>query len=192
MEFKDGKPRCEWVTTDPVYIEYHDQEWGRRNQDDQKLFEMLCLEGAQAGLSWITILKRRENYRAAFDNFDPKKVSQYGEEKVKELLHNKGIIRNELKIRSVITNAQAFLAIQQAHGTFAAYIWHFVGGKPIENDWEKHADVPGSTPESIQMSKDLKKQGFKFVGPTICYAFMQATGMVNDHTQQCFLYHRRT
>lgn len=192
MEFTDGKPRCEWVTSDQIYIDYHDQEWGRPTYDGRKLFEMLCLEGAQAGLSWITILKRRENYKKTFDNFDPKKVSQYEENKVQGLLQDKGIIRNERKIRSVITNAQAVLAIQQEYGTFSSYIWQFVGGEPIRNDWEKHADVPASTPESMQMSKDLKKRGFKFVGPTICYAFMQATGMVNDHTKGCFLYDRKT
>lgn len=192
MEHMDKKPRCDWVTTDQIYIDYHDQEWGKPTYDDDKLFEMLCLEGAQAGLSWITVLKRRENYREAFDYFNPEKISQYDENTVQELLYNKGIIRNERKIRSVITNAQAFLAIRQEHGSFAVYIWQFVGGKPIQNDWEKHADVPASTQESTQMSKDLKKRGFKFVGPTICYAFMQATGMVNDHTKQCFLYHRNT
>src|SRR5699024_2568193 len=145
MEFMDGKSRCAWVSTEKIYIDYHDQEWGRPTYDERKLFEMLCLEGAQAGLSWITILKRRENYKKAFDNFNPEKVSQYGEIKVRELLQNKGIIRNERKIRSVITNAQAFLAIQEEYGAFSTYIWQFVGGRPIRNDWEKHADVPAST-----------------------------------------------
>jgi len=153
---------------------------------------MICLEGAQAGLSWITILKRRENYRKAFDHFDPETVSQYGEDKVQELLQDKGIIRNERKIRAFITNAQMLLDIREEYGAFASYIWQFTGGKPIQNDWRNHSEVPDSTTESAQMSKDLKKRGFKFVGPTICYAFMQATGMVNDHTQQCFLYpHKR-
>ncbi|WP_188456045.1 DNA-3-methyladenine glycosylase I [Virgibacillus oceani] len=183
------KNRCDWVTEDPIYVEYHDKEWGKPTQDDQQLFEMLSLEGAQAGLSWITILKRRRNYRIAFDNFDPQKVSNYDEKKVKELLQDEGIIRNKLKVRSVITNAQAFLNVQQEFGTFDRYIWQFVDGKPILNHWQDHASVPAQTPESENMSKDLKKRGFKFVGPTICYAFMQATGMVNDHTADCFLYH---
>ncbi|SFB05419.1 DNA-3-methyladenine glycosylase I [Lentibacillus halodurans] len=179
--------RCEWVTDDQVYIDYHDYEWGRPTHDDQILFEMLSLEGAQAGLSWITILKRRENYREAFDQFDPMTVSQYDHHKVEELIQNEGIIRNRRKVNSVITNARAFLEIQQAYGSFDDYIWQFVGGEPIVNDWTAHADVPSWTKASEQMSKDLKKRGFKFVGPTICYAFMQATGMVNDHTRDCFL-----
>ncbi|MEW9675218.1 DNA-3-methyladenine glycosylase I [Lentibacillus sp. L22] len=189
MKDASMKSRCDWVTSDPIYIDYHDHEWGQPTYDDQKLFEMLCLEGAQAGLSWITILKRRENYRAAFDQFDPKQVSAYDENKVNELLQDEGIIRNERKIRSVITNAQAFLRIADEFGSFRSYIWQFVGGQPINNHWETHADVPATTKESEQMSKDMKKRGFKFVGPTICYAFMQATGMVNDHTKNCFLYH---
>ncbi|MFD1361170.1 DNA-3-methyladenine glycosylase I [Lentibacillus salinarum] len=179
--------RCGWVTNDLIYIDYHDHEWGRPTHDDQTLFEMLSLEGAQAGLSWITILKRRENYRAAFDNFVPEKVAQYDDEKVDELLHNDGIIRNRRKIESVITNARVFLDIQREVGSFNDYIWQFVGGEPVLNNWAEHADVPSSTKASEQMSKGLKKHGFKFVGPTICYAFMQATGMVNDHTQDCFL-----
>lgn len=183
--------RCEWATSDQVYIEYHDHEWGRPTHDEQELFEMLSLEGAQAGLSWITILKRRENYRSAFDDFDPKQVSSYDEDKINELLQDEGIIRNKLKVRSVITNAQAFLNIQEEFGTFDSYIWQFVDGEPILNNWATHAEVPASTTESEQMSKDLKKRGFKFVGPTICYAFMQATGMVNDHTKDCFLYHKK-
>ncbi|HLS09062.1 DNA-3-methyladenine glycosylase I [Lentibacillus sp.] len=181
--------RCEWVTDDPIYIEYHDHEWGRPVHDDQKLFEMLSLEGAQAGLSWITILKRRENYRKAFDNFDPEKVAHFDSDRIHKLIQNKNIIRNRRKIESVITNAMAFLNIQREFGSFDHYIWQFVGGEPILNDWADHAVVPSSTEESEQMSKDLKKRGFKFVGPTICYAFMQATGMVNDHTRDCFLYH---
>lgn len=181
--------RCAWVTEDPVYISYHDDEWGRPVYDDQKLFEMLSLEGAQAGLSWITILKRRENYREAFAGFAPDIVSNYSEAKIQTLLKDKGIIRNGRKIRSVVTNAKISLAIQQEFGSFADYIWQFVGGEPMINHWETHADVPDVTKESEQMSKDLKKRGFKFVGPTICYAFMQAVGMVNDHTKECFLYH---
>lgn len=183
------KQRCEWVTDDQLYIDYHDEEWGNPVHDDQKLFEMLCLEGAQAGLSWITILKRRENYRKAFDNFDPLRVSTYNQKKIEELTQNEGIIRNKSKIHSVITNAKAFLEVKEEYGTFDRYIWQFVGGKPVNNNWRTHADVPAITKESEQMSKDLKKRGFKFVGPTICYAFMQATGMVNDHTQDCFLFH---
>lgn len=182
--------RCAWVTSDPVYVEYHDHEWGVPTQDDRNLFEMLSLEGAQAGLSWITILKRRSNYREAFDRFDPEIVSKYGEDKINELLENEGIIRNKLKVRSVITNAQAFLQVQREFGSFAAYIWQFVNGEQIVNDWETYDEVPAKTKESEQMSKDLKKRGFKFVGPTICYAFMQATGMVNDHTKGCYKYHK--
>src|SRR5699024_4222067 len=183
--------RCAWVTEDPLYIKYHDVEWGIPTHDDQKLFEMITLEGAQAGLSWITILKRRENYRTAFDNFDPKTISMYSEEKIQDLLRDEGIIRNKRKVRSVITNAQAFLGIQEEFGSVDHYIWRFVGGEPILNNWETHDEVPALTKESEQMSKDLKKRGFKFVGPTICYAFMQATGMVNDHTKDCFLYHKK-
>ncbi len=180
--------RCAWVTDDPLYIAYHDQEWGRPVHDDRKFFEMLSLEGAQAGLSWITILRRRENYLAAFDHFYPEKVSKYDDKKIQKLLEDEGIIRNKLKVRSVVTNAQAFLQVQEEFGSFSDYIWQFVGGEAILNQWQTHADVPDKTPESEQMSKSLKKRGFKFVGPTICYAFMQAVGMVNDHTADCFLY----
>ncbi|WP_088051155.1 DNA-3-methyladenine glycosylase I [Virgibacillus dakarensis] len=183
------KTRCEWATSEQIYIDYHDYEWGKPTHDDQKLFEMLCLEGAQAGLSWITILKRRENYRAAFDNFAPELISAYDEHKINELLQDEGIIRNKRKIHSAITNAQAFLNVQREFSSFDSYIWQFVDGKPILNDWATHTEVPASTKQSELMSKDLKKRGFTFVGPTICYAFMQATGMVNDHTQDCFLYH---
>ncbi|MEC5424596.1 DNA-3-methyladenine glycosylase I [Virgibacillus sp. C22-A2] len=180
--------RCEWVTNDPLYIEYHDQEWGKPTHNDRELFEMLCLEGAQAGLSWITILKRRENYREAFDFFNAKVISQYSDNKIESLLQNEGIIRNKLKVRSVVTNAQAFLKVQEEFGSFDNYIWQFVGGETIDNDWKSHDEVPATTKESEKMSKDLKKRGFKFIGPTICYAFMQATGMVNDHTRNCFLH----
>ncbi|WP_100012199.1 DNA-3-methyladenine glycosylase I [Lentibacillus sediminis] len=186
------KQRCAWVTDDPVYIAYHDQEWGRPVHDDQHLFEMLSLEGAQAGLSWITILRRREHYREAFDGFAPQIVSKYGEDKVSELLQNEGIIRNQLKIRSVISNAQVFLQVQEEFGSFDRYAWQFVDGEPIVNHWETHEQVPAWTEESARMSKDMKKRGFKFVGPTILYAFMQATGMVNDHTKGCFLYPGRS
>lgn len=182
-----SQKRCDWVTSDQLYLDYHDYEWGRPTHDDRELFEMLSLEGAQAGLSWITILKRRENYRKAFDYFDVATISEYGEEKIQELLEDEGIIRNKLKVRSVVTNAQCFLNVQAAFGSFDTYIWQFVGGEPIINEWGTHAEVPAFTKESEEMSKDLKKRGFKFVGPTICYAFMQATGMVNDHTKECFL-----
>jgi|SRR5690625_813 len=181
------KRRCSWVTDDPIYIKYHDEEWGRPVYEDQLLFEMLSLEGAQAGLSWITILKRRHSYRVAFDQFDPKIVRGYDEIKIQSLLQNEGIIRNKLKVRSVVTNAEAFLRVQEEFGSFGAYIWQFTDGKPLINKWERHEDVPASTVESERMSKDLKKRGFKFVGPVICYAFMQAIGMVNDHTQDCWL-----
>lgn len=182
--------RCKWVTEDPLYIRYHDEEWGRPTHDERELFEMLCLEGAQAGLSWITILRRREKYRQAFACFDPEEVSRFSEEKVERLLQDKGIIRNKLKVRAFIENAKAFLQVQMEFGSFDKYIWSFVGGEPIKNNWQKHEDVPAYTEESERMSKDLKKRGFKFVGPTICYAFMQATGMVNDHTADCFLYQK--
>lgn len=189
------KIRCEWVTDDPDYIRYHDEEWGPRpaegssviNHDDRYLFEMLSLEGAQAGLSWLTILKRRDNYRKAFDHFDPLVVAHYDEDKVASLLENKGIIRNQLKIRSVISNAQALLKVQEEFGSFNTYVWQFVGGKPIINRWVSHSEVPAQTKESEALSKDLKKRGFKFVGPVICYSFMQAVGLVNDHTKECFL-----
>lgn len=183
------KIRCDWTTDDQIYINYHDHEWGEPTHGDQELFEMLLLEGAQAGLSWITILKRRDNYRKAFDYFDPVKISQYDDRKREELLQDEGIIRNKLKVNAFINNAKQFLKVQEEFGSFDNYIWQFVGGEPILNDWAHHEDVPGFTEESKQMSKDLKKRGFKFVGPTICYAFMQATGMVNDHTKDCFLYH---
>lgn len=183
-----NRNRCEWVTEDKIYIDYHDYEWGIPTHDDRALFEMLSLEGAQAGLSWITILKRRANYQKAFDNFVPEIVSKYDEKKIDVLLANEGIIRNRLKVRSVVTNAQAFLQVQETFGSFDRYIWQFVDGAPLFNSWETHAEVPATTEQSERMSKDLKKRGFKFVGPTICYAFMQATGMVNDHTKDCFKY----
>jgi|SRR5690625_2588705 len=184
------KERCSWVTKDPLYIKYHDEEWGNPVYNDQKLFEMLSLEGAQAGLSWLTILKRRENYRRAFDDFDPIKISAYSEEKINQLINDKEIIRNKLKIRSVVTNAKAYLKVQEEFGSFSNYLWKFTGGKPILNDWSSQEEIPTSTKESKQLSNDLKKRGFKFVGPVICYAFMQAVGMVNDHTKDCFLYYK--
>lgn len=181
--------RCEWVPlVDPLYIRYHDEEWGVPVHDDLKLFELLILEGAQAGLSWNTILKKRENYRKAYEGFDPRKIAKYDEDKVKSLMSNQGIIRNELKIRSVIKNAIAFMNVQQEFGNFDSYIWKFVGNKPKINGWRSIKEIPARTPESDAMSKDLKKRGFKFVGSTICYAFMQATGMVNDHVVHCFRY----
>ena len=180
------KKRCGWCTADPVYIEYHDKEWGRPVHDDRLLFEFLILEGAQAGLSWLTVLKKRENYRRAFDHFDAAKIARYDEKKVKELLNNEGIIRNRLKIISAIANAKAFLAVQKEFGTFDQYIRQFVDGKPRKNKISGLKDLPAQTPASDAMSRELKKRGFNFVGPTICYAFMQATGMVNDHAADCF------
>lgn len=180
--------RCTWASSDPLYISYHDQEWGLPLHDDQQLFEFLSLEGAQAGLSWITILKKRAAYRTAFDQFDPNIVAEYDETKIQELLSNVGIVRNKLKLRSTVTNAQLFLAVQKEFGSFDKYIWGFVSGVPTVNAWKSLDDVPANTPVAEAMSKDLKKRGFKFIGPTICYAFMQATGMVNDHTTDCFRY----
>jgi len=182
------KNRCGWCTADTIYIDYHDKEWGRPLHDDRLLFEFLVLEGAQAGLSWITVLKKRENFRRAFDNFDAVKVARYNDKKIKELLDNPGIIRNRLKIASAISNAKAFLAVQKEFGTFDKYIWQFVEGKPIKNHIPHYKKLPAKTEISDAMSKDLKKRGFNFVGSTICYAFMQATGMVNDHTTDCFCY----
>ena len=182
--------RCAWVKDDSLEIAYHDNEWGVPVTDDQKLFEFLILEGAQAGLSWSTVLKKRENYRQAFANFDPKRVAQFDEVKQEELKQNPGIIRNRLKIASAVTNARLFLDIQAEYGSFASYIWQFVGGKPIQNHWENLEQVPATSLQSEAMSKELKKRGFKFVGSTICYAYMQATGMVNDHTTNCFRYEK--
>ncbi len=169
-------------------IRYHDEEWGRPVHDDRRLFEFLILEGAQAGLSWETILKKREAYRKAFDRFDPKVVAKYGKGKVRELLRNSGIVRNRLKIEGAIRNANAFLAVRDEFGSFDAYIWQFVGGQPLVNAWRSLRQLPATTPESDAMSKDLKRRGFTFVGSTICYAFMQAVGMVNDHVVHCFRY----
>lgn len=180
------KKRCSWVTKEPLYIEYHDKEWGVPVYDDRKLFEMLCLEGAQAGLSWWTILQKRENYRNAFDHFEAEKIIQYPEEKWQTLKEDPGIVRNKLKIQSVLTNAQAFLRIQNQYGSFSHYIWSFVDHKPIINYWKTGSEVPATSDISDAMSKRLKKDGFKFVGSTICYSYMQAVGMVNDHTLECF------
>jgi len=184
-----NKIRCGWVPEDdPLYIKYHDQEWGNPVYDDQQLFEMLILEGAQAGLSWITVLRKRENYRQAFDQFDPEKIIHYNEKKIISLLENPGIIRNKLKVNSVVINAKAMIEIQEEGQSFSDYLWQFVDGEPIINHWKTGDQVPVSIPESDAMSKDLKKRGFKFIGTTICYAFMQAVGMVNDHTTDCFCY----
>ncbi|MCA0173252.1 DNA-3-methyladenine glycosylase I [Bacillus sp. RAR_GA_16] len=178
--------RCAWVSEEEIYKAYHDQEWGVPVRDDQKLFEMLILEGAQAGLSWITILKRRENYREAFDHFNVQKVAAYGEDKIQELLMNEGIIRNKLKVRGTVKNAKAFLRIQEEFGSFSTYIWAFTENTPILNDWKRIEEVPAETELSKKISKDLKKRGFTFVGPVILYSFMQAVGIVNDHTTDCF------
>lgn len=180
--------RCEWPGADALMIEYHDNEWGTPLHDDQKLFEFLVLEGAQAGLSWQTILRKRENYRKAFDDFDIEKVAVYGDEDVARLLSDSGIVRNKLKVNSAIQNARAFLDVQKEFGSFDAYSWSFVGGIPRKNARKAMSDIPAISPESEAMSKDLKKRGFKFVGPTIVYAHMQATGMVNDHVVDCFRY----
>lgn len=180
--------RCAWASqNDPLYQRYHDEEWGvPLRGDDHALFEFICLEGAQAGLSWITILRKRDNYRAAFDGFDPARVARYDDAKVAELLANSGIVRNRAKINAAISNARAFLAVQDEFGSFDSYLWGFVDGKPIQNRWQTLAEIPAETELSRQLSKDLQKRGFKFVGPTICYATMQAIGMVNDHTVDCF------
>ena len=181
--------RCKWAGTDPLYIEYHDNEWGIPLHDDRKLFELLILEGMQAGLSWITILKKRQSYRKAFNNFDAEQIASYDSNKIVQLLSNKGIIRNRLKIEAAVQNAAAFLVVQKKFGSFDSYIWQFVGSKPIRNVWKIQEEIPSKTKASIAMSNDLKTRGFKFAGPTICYAFMQAVGMVNDHTVDCFRYH---
>lgn len=178
--------RCAWATGEQS-IRYHDEEWGVPVHDDRRLFEFLILEGAQAGLSWSTILNKRENYRRAFDGFDPERIARYDRRKIKQLLADAGIVRNKLKVAAAIENAKAFLRVQEEFGSFDRYIWQFVGGKPRTNQWKSHR-IPARTPESDEMSKDLKRRGFKFVGSTICYAFMQAVGMVNDHAGQCFRY----
>jgi len=184
-----NKCRCEWVPADdPLYIAYHDEEWGVPEYDDRRLFEMLLLEGAQAGLSWITILRKRENYRRLFDGFDAEKIARYGPKKIAALLDDPGIVRNRLKVNAAVGNAKAYLEIQDEFGNFSDYLWQFVDGEPVVNTWQAMSDVPASTAQSDAMSKSLKKRGFKFVGSTICYAFMQAVGMVNDHTTDCFRY----
>ena len=182
------KPRCGWCVGDPLYEAYHDEEWGVPVYDDETLFEFLILETFQAGLSWITILRKRENFRKALDGFDYKKIAKYDQEKMDELLLDAGIIRNKLKIKATITNAQAFMAIQDEFGSFSDYIWRFTSGKPIKNAFEDYRKAPANTPLSDEISNDLKKRGFKFVGTTVVYAHMQATGMVNDHEISCFRY----
>ncbi len=181
--------RCAWVTDDPLYLEYHDQEWGVPVHDDHRLFEMLTLEGAQAGLSWLTILRKREGYRRLFEGFDPVVVARFTETDVERLLQDASIVRHRGKIESTINNAAAVLRLQEEFGSFDAYIWSFVNGEPIRNSWQKLSDLPAKTDNSDRMSKDLKKRGFRFVGSTTCYAFMQATGMVDDHTTDCFRFH---
>ena len=183
------KNRCPWAGSDPIYIKYHDTEWGIPLHDDRKLFEFLLLDGFQAGLSWITILKKRANYRQAFDHFDTGKIAAYDGRKVEQLMANKGIIRNRLKIEGAVQNAKSCLDILDEFVSFDKYIWSFTGGKTIRNSWKTVSEIPAWTDESAAMSKDLKNRGFKFVGPTICYAFMQAAGMVNDHVVDCFRYH---
>ena len=180
--------RCGWCGTDPLYVQYHDEEWGVPIYDAQALFAKLILDGAQAGLSWITILRKRENYYQAFDGFDPTKIAHYDEAKFESLMNDAGIVRNRQKIRAAIKNAQAYLSIQDEVGSFSDFLWQFVKGQPLQNSWHTLADVPTKTSESEAMSKALKKQGFSFVGPTIVYAFMQATGLVNDHVVECFRY----
>jgi DNA-3-methyladenine glycosylase I len=184
----ESKLRCAWAGDDPLYCAYHDTEWGVPVHDDRTLFEFLVLEGAQAGLSWITILRKRPAYRAAFDEFDPQQVAAYDEAKVAELLQNPGIVRNRLKINAAVANARAFLQVQEEFRSFDRYIWGFVGGQPRQNAWRTPQEIPAETPESRALSKDLVRRGFRFVGPTIMYAHMQATGMVNDHTTDCFRY----
>jgi DNA-3-methyladenine glycosylase I len=187
---EEKRKRCAWGTGDPLETEYHDKEWGVPSHDDRKLYEFLVLEGAQAGLSWRTILSKRENYRRAFANFDPLKVAHFTDRDVRRLLADQGIVRNKLKVTAAITNARKVLEIQKEFGSFDRYIWQFVGGKPIKNSFTSGSDIPSTSKESDAMSKDLKKRGFKFVGSTICYAFMQAVGLVNDHIVDCFRYNQ--
>lgn len=185
---RSGMKRCEWSALGALEQDYHDTEWGVPVHDDRTLFEFLILEGAQAGLSWSTILRKRTGYRQAMDHFEPERIAGYSVEKIQELLTNPGIIRNRLKIESAVTNARAFLKVQEQFESFDAYLWRFVRGRPIQNRWQKLSEVPGNSPESAALSKDLKGHGFTFVGPIICYAFMQAVGMVNDHVMDCFRY----
>jgi len=186
MSTPEDKQRCPWGASDPLYCAYHDEEWGVPVRDDRELFELLTLEGAQAGLSWITILRKRDGYRAAFDGFDPEIIARYDEERIQQLMGDERIVRNQAKIRAAVGNARAFLELRDGGGSFSDFIWSFVDGEPIQNHWDRLADVPASTPESEAMSKELKRRGFRFVGPTICYAFMQSAGLVNDHLTSCF------
>lgn len=186
--FMTQRIRCDWAGNDALYQQYHDEEWGKPSYDDRHLFEMLILEGAQAGLNWITILRKREGYRRAFDNFDAKKMARYTPAKIEKLLLNPDIVRNRLKVNAAVTNAQCYLDVLQEHASFADYIWQFVDGKPVINKWKTMKQVPAMTGQSDAMSKALKKRGFKFVGSTICYAYMQAVGMVNDHVANCYCY----
>ncbi len=184
------KTRCEWATRSALEARYHDTEWGVPSRDDRHLFEMLVLEGAQAGLSWDTILKKRDNYRRAFAGFDPAKVARFDRPRRERLLRDPGIVRNRLKIEAAVINAKMFLAVKEEHGSFATYVWQLVNGAPIQNAWRSLEEIPAETPQSRLMSKDLTRRGFKFVGPTICYAFMQAVGLVNDHVTGCFRYRK--
>ena len=186
MDSMTARTRCAWVGSDPLYLAYHDREWGVPVHDDRLLFEFLTLEGAQAGLSWITILRKREAYRSAFAGFDPEAVARFDGARVAELLADPGIVRNRLKVESAVTNARAFLKVQEEFGSFDAYLWRFVDGRPVRNAWKSIGEIPASTPQSDALGRDLKRRGFRFVGTTICYAHMQATGMVNDHTIDCF------
>jgi DNA-3-methyladenine glycosylase I len=185
------KIRCGWATSDPLYLEYHDREWGVPQHDDRALFELLVLEGAQAGLSWITILRKRENYRRAFAGFEARRVARFEGRRIQALLRDPGIVRNRAKVTGAVRNARAFLDVVAERGSFDRYVWGFVGGRPIRNRWTSLKDVPAETAESRALSKDLRRRGFTFVGPTICYAFMQATGLVNDHLTSCFRYRGR-
>jgi DNA-3-methyladenine glycosylase I len=186
MPVSDARSRCAWGTSDPLYVDYHDREWGVPLHDDRTLFELLCLEGAQAGLAWITILRKREGYRRAFAGFDPARLAAYGEDDIARLLADPGIVRNRAKVGSVVGNARACLRLADDIGSFADHLWSFVDGRPLQNRWKAMADVPAETDASRAMSRDLKRRGFTFVGPTICYAFMQSAGMVNDHVVACF------
>lgn len=183
-----NQKRCPWANSDPLYIAYHDKEWGVPEHDDRKLFEKLILEGFQAGLSWLTILKKRENFRRVFENFDPEKMAGFDQRKIQAVLADPGIVRNRLKIEAAVQNARAFLEVQNKYGSFDAYVWQFVDGRPIQNAWRRVEEIPAQSKKSRAMSQDMQKHGFKFVGPTICYAFMQSMGLVNDHLVDCFRY----
>ena len=185
---EENKKRCAWVSNDPLYIKYHDEEWGKPVRDDDTMFEFLILETFQAGLSWITILRKRENFRDAFDNFEYKKVAKYDEEKIQELLENPGIVRNKLKVRAAVSNAQKFMEVQKEFGTFCDYVWSFTNNKVVKGNWNSIKEVPATTELSDKISKDLKKRGFKFVGSTVIYAHLQAVGIVDDHTKDCFCF----